>query len=172
MSYLNRLGATFFASDSPFKKLRLTANLALLAALMLTLMSSANAQQTFGNVRGVVKDPNGAVVTGAKVSITNKKTNNTVTTQSTGEGEYQFNNLPVGDCVINIEANTFKALTINDVRVQLNQTTDVPTNLTIGATGETIEVSAAGAELVDTTTTNLAKSFTERQAVDLAQTSA
>jgi len=172
MSYLNRLGATFFASDSPFKKLRLTANLALLAALMLTLMSSANAQQTFGNVRGVVKDPNGAVVTGAKVSITNKKTNNTVTTQSTGEGEYQFNNLPVGDYVINVEANTFKAQTINDVRVQLNQTTDVPTNLTIGATGETIEVSAAGAELVDTTTTNLAKSFTERQAVDLAQTSA
>src|SRR4051812_39536915 len=88
MSYFNTLGAGFFASDSRFKKLRITANLALLTALMLTLMSTANAQQTFGNVRGVVKDPNGAVIAGAKVSITNKLTNNTVTTQSSSEGEY------------------------------------------------------------------------------------
>lgn len=129
------------------------------------------AQQTTGNVRGLVKDPNGAVVAGAKVTILDKKTNSTTTTQSTDSGEYEFKNLPVGDYQITVEAAGFKNLTLNDVRVQLNQTTDVTANLTIGVQGEVVEVSAGGAELVDTTTTNLAKGFSERQVVDLAQTS-
>ena len=53
--------------------------------------------------------------------------------------------------------------------VELNQTTDVPTQLQVGQTSENIEVSAGGVELVDTTTTTLSKGFNERQAVDLAQ---
>src|SRR5581483_10372926 len=47
---------------------------------------------------------------------------------------------------------------------------DVPTNLVVGGAGDTIEISAAGAELVQTRTTDLSKNFNERQAVDLAQT--
>src|SRR5262245_23390974 len=59
--------------------------------LALTVLSGAAfAQQTTGNVRGLIKDPTGAVVAGAKVTILDKKTNNTLTTQSTGSGEYEF----------------------------------------------------------------------------------
>src|SRR5581483_4909641 len=107
-----------------------------------------------------------------KITITNKQTNNTFTTQSSGEGEYEFDNLPVGDYTITVEATNFKTLNLSNVRVVLNQTTDVPTNLVVGGAGETIEISAAGAELVQTTTTDLSKNFNERQAVDLAQTAA
>ncbi|MEP7338001.1 MAG: carboxypeptidase regulatory-like domain-containing protein [Acidobacteriota bacterium] len=143
----------------------------LVTLLVLSLLSAtAFAQQTTGNVRGLVKDPNGAVVSGAKVVITDPKTNTATTTQTTGSGEYEFKNLPVGDYQITVDAPGFKKLTLNDVRVQLNQTTDVSANLTIGVQGEVVEVSAGGAELVDTTTTNLAKGFSERQVVDLAQT--
>jgi hypothetical protein len=117
-------------------------------------------------------DPNGAVVPNAKVTITQKSTNNPLTTQTSDEGAYQFNNLLVGeDYSITIEAANFKTLTLNDVRVQLNQVTDIPAQLTIGAVGETVEVTAGGAELVDTTTNNLSKSFSSRQVVELAQTS-
>lgn len=141
------------------------------ALLTLSLFSaSAFAQQTTGNVRGLVKDPNGAVVKGAKVTITDPKTNTSASTQTTDSGEYEFKNLQVGDYQIAVEAAGFKNLTLSDVRVQLNQTTDVPATLTIGVQGEVVEVSAGGAELVDTTTTNLAKGFSERQVVDLAQT--
>jgi len=128
------------------------------------------AQQTTGRVRGVVKDPNGAVVAGANVTITSIQTNVSQTTQSTSEGEYQFNNLLVGPYRINVTATGFKNLTLNDVRVELNQTTDVPTNLVVGGASDTIEVSAGGTELVETTTTTLNKSFNDRQVQDLAQT--
>ncbi|MBC7929299.1 MAG: TonB-dependent receptor, partial [Rubrivivax sp.] len=60
----------------------------------------------------------------------------------------------------------------SDVSVQINQSTDIPTQLTVGGVGETVEVTAGGTELVDTTTANLSKSFNARQVSELAQTSA
>src|SRR6266567_8424338 len=132
----------------------------------------AQAQVTTGNIRGIVKDPNGAVVPNAKVTVTKKSTNISSTTQTTGSGEYEFTNLlPADDYSITIEAAGFNTLTLDSVKVQLNQTTDVPAALTIGGTSETVTVTAGGAELVDTTTQNLAKGFSHRQVVELAQSS-
>jgi hypothetical protein len=79
--------------------------------------------------------------------------------------------LLAGDYQITVEAPSFKKLTLNDVRVNLNQTTDVPVALQVGVQTETVEISAEGAELVQTTTTNLSKSFSARQVVELPQTS-
>ncbi|MEJ7618204.1 MAG: carboxypeptidase-like regulatory domain-containing protein [Pyrinomonadaceae bacterium] len=115
------------------------------------------AQTTTGNVRGVVLDANGAAVPGAKVTVTNKQTNQAATAQSADDGSYQFSDLLPGDYTINVEAANFRSLLLNDVRVELNQTTDVPSQLQVGLQGETVEVSAAGAELVDTTTTTLSR---------------
>ncbi|MFN7929832.1 MAG: carboxypeptidase regulatory-like domain-containing protein [Blastocatellia bacterium] len=142
-----------------------------LLAMLLALLTPVLAQQTTGNIRGTVKDPSGAVVPNAKVTLRDPQTNTSQNTVSTGAGEFEFKNLPVGDYQMTVEAGGFKTLTLSDVRVQLNQTTDVTASLTIGVQGEVVEVSAGGAELVDTTTTNLAKGFNARQVVDLAQTS-
>jgi hypothetical protein len=142
------------------------------ALVVLACAMAAHAQITTGNVRGVVTDPAGAAVPNAKVTLTKKSTNSSQSLQTSGEGEFQFNNLlPDRDYTLTIEAANFKTLTLSDVNVQLNQTTDVPAQLQVGAVGETVEVTAGGAELVDTTTQNLAKSFDTRQVVELAQTS-
>ncbi len=141
-------------------------------ALLLVVAGAlvAHAQQTTGNVRGIVADQTGAVVPGARVTITSVATNTSQSTQTSDGGEYQFNNLQVGEYTLKVEGTNFKTLTLSDVQVELNQTTDVPTQLQVGLAGEVVEVSAGGAELVDTTTTNLSKSFGERQVVELAQT--
>ena len=149
---------------------RLLKSISFGALLLVALTFTAAAQQTTGNVRGVVKDPTGAVVPGAKVTLRDAKTNTAITTQSNGAGEYEFKTVPVGDYQIAVEAAGFKTLTLNEVRVQLNQTTDVAAALTVGAQSESIEISAGGVELVDTATTNLAKGFNARQVVELAQT--
>ncbi len=145
----------------------------LTSLFLLLILSSINAfgQQTTGNVRGVVKDPTGAIIPNAKVTITDKKTSNTFTSQSSADGEFRFGNLLIGEYQINIESASFKKLTLNDVRVVLNQTTDVTATLQVGIQSESVEVSAEGAELVQTTTTNLSKSFNTRQVVELPQTS-
>src|SRR4030095_9301451 len=108
---------------NPISRLRNHSGFALAALVVLAaLTGAARAQQTTGNVRGVVNDPTGAVVPGVKVTILDPKTNSTQTTQTTGGGEFEFKNLPVGDYQITIEASGFKKVTLSDVRIQLNQT--------------------------------------------------
>src|SRR5580765_6682770 len=139
--------------------------------LLGSLAVGAFAQATTGNVRGNVTDPNGAVVPNAKVTLTQKSTNTVATTQSNGEGAFQFSNLLVGDDYsIKVEAANFKTLTLSNVRILLNQTSDINAQLTVGLTGEVVEVTAGGAELVDTNSNNLSSAYSAKQVVELAQT--
>jgi len=134
---------------------------------------SVHAQVTSGTVRGVVTDQAGAVVPGATVTITDPRTKISQSAQSGNQGEYQFTNLLAGTYVITVkppENSNFSTLTLSDVRVRLNEVTDVPTVLQPGEASASVTVSAGGAELVDTTTVNLAKDFSARQVVELAQT--
>ena len=146
------------------------------AIIILVALAGANstqAQVTTGTVRGVVTDQAGAVVPNATVTITDPKTKNSQTAQSGSQGDYQFNNLLAGTYVITVQPppdSNFSTLTLNDVRVKLNEVTDVPTVLQAGAATASVTVSAGGAELVDTTSLNLAKDFSSRQVSDLAQT--
>jgi Carboxypeptidase regulatory-like domain len=108
---------------------------AITAVVILACGISVCAQVTTGTVRGVVTDQTGAVVPGATVTITDptKKTSQSV--QSGSGGEYQFNNLLVGTYVITVQSPpqaNFSTLTINDVRVKLNEVTEVPTVLQPG----------------------------------------
>lgn len=153
------------------KKLRPTMQFAVFILFLISMLCPSLAQQTTGNVRGLVKDPTGAIIPNAHVTITDKKTGNSLTTESSGEGEFRFNNLLAGDYQITVESANFKKLTLNDVRVVLNQTTDVPVTLQVGIQSETVEISAEGAELVQTTTTNLSRNFNSRQVVEFPQTS-
>lgn len=134
---------------------------------------SAHGQATTGGIRGVVTDQNGAVVSGAKVTLTRKSTGGTQTAQTTTSGQFEFTNLlPADDYGISVEAPNFKIVSLTDVRVSTNQTTDLPVELSPGAVTETVTVTAGGVELVDTTSANLSKAFSSRQVVELAQTTA
>jgi hypothetical protein len=147
-----------------FLMLGLALSLALIAA-------TAQAQVTTGTVKGVVTDPNGAVVPGAKVTITRKSTSEAKETTTSDSGNFQFDQLQPGDYTITVEAANFKKAEINDVTVQLGQAADHPVQLQTGQVTETVTVSAGGAELVNTTNSDLSKGFNSRTVVELGQTS-
>jgi hypothetical protein len=151
-----------------FRKISLFIGVQLL--LLAAFTASSFAQVTTGNVRGIVKDPSGAIVEGANVTITDPLKKTTATSTTTGNGEFEFHNLLPGIYAVKVEAPNFAATTLDNVRVQLNQTTDLPIQLQIGATTATVNVSAGGTELVDTTTLNLSKQFSDRQVVELGMT--
>lgn len=134
---------------------------------------SAHGQATTGGVRGVVTDQNGAVVSGAKVTLTRKSTGGTQTAQTNTSGQFEFTNIQPGDDYgVSVEASNFKNVSLTDVRVSTNQITDLPVELSPGQVTETVTVTAGGVELVDTTSANLSKAFSSRQVVELAQTTA
>jgi hypothetical protein len=140
---------------------------------ILACVISSQAQVTTGTVRGTVTDQTGAVVTGAKVTLTKKSTNTSVTQVTSGSGSFEFTNLLTGDDYsVTIESPNFKTLSLTDVKVSLNQATDLSAQLAPGTVTENVTITAGGTELVDTTTSNLSKSFSSRQVSELGQTGA
>ena len=136
-----------------------------LMMLLLLCCSTLQAQITTGTVHGVVKDQTGGVVPNARVTITESKTKNAQTFQTGSGGEFQFNNLLVGDYSVAVEppeSSNFGKLIINDVRVQLNQVTDLTAVVQPAEQQAAVTVSAGGVELVDTTSINLSKDFSSQ----------
>ena len=82
----------------------------------------AQAQLTNGDVIGTVTDTTGAVIPGAKVTLTNTGTNIAGSTTTNGTGDYTFNLLNPGQYTVTIEANGFKKLVIPRTRKQDRRT--------------------------------------------------
>ena len=134
----------------------------LLALLVLTLVTPVVAQRLDGTLRGEVTDPQGALVTDAKVTATNDKTGVSNTTTTTSSGDYVFPNLLVGTYTITVEGSGFQKYTRTNVEVRSNQVVEANAKLSVGTLAETVEVTA-GAEVVQTTTSQLSNTFDARQ---------
>src|SRR5205085_4560212 len=71
----------------------------------LLLVLSATAQVQNGQFQGTVTDPTGAVLSGAKVTVTNVGTNLAVNLTTNASGFYTARELPVGTYKITVEAS-------------------------------------------------------------------
>jgi hypothetical protein len=135
----------------------------LLAALLVAVASpSALAQGIDGTLRGEVKDPSGAYIPGAKVTVTNDKTGLSRTLESSASGGFSLPNLLIGTYTITVEATGFKKAVRKGVEVKANQIVEASMIVEVGALTEVIEV-VSGAELVQTTNAQLGTSWTSRE---------
>lgn len=101
----------------------------------------AVAQEITGDIRGAVKDPQGALVAGAKVSVINTDRNATIRTLTTGpDGSYVAPYLPIGRYQIVVEATGFKKLIASDIVLDVNDHRIVDAQLQVGSAGESVNV--------------------------------
>ncbi|MBX3244471.1 MAG: TonB-dependent receptor [Acidobacteria bacterium] len=98
-------------------------------------------QGTTGQISGVVTDPNGAVVPGATVKVTNAATNQTREAITTREGSYTVQMLPPGEYTVEVESQGFARYTVR-VFVNITQTTTVNPRLEVGLDGGDVTVEA------------------------------
>ena len=103
--------------------------------------------QTFGEITGEVKDSAGAVIVGAKVTVTNTATNAIRETLTTGAGVYSFPSLQPGFYNIRVEQPGFRAAVENNIELQVQQTARVDFTLQVGQLSESIEVAASAVQL-------------------------
>src|SRR5215470_9404953 len=113
-------------------------------AAVLLLCAGLSAQTTIstGSIQGTVSDASGAVLSGAKVTITNRATAQNITTTTNDSGAYTSGALTPADYEVRIEAKGFRTLSQN-VKVQLNTTSTVNAKLTIGESTQVVEVQAS-----------------------------
>jgi carboxypeptidase family protein/TonB-dependent receptor-like protein len=131
-------------------------------AVFVSLKTTANAQQVFGNINGTVTDPSASPVSNAKVTITeiNKNTSFDVTTNDSGQ--YTKGQLIPGTYRVTIEAPGFNKVVSNDLAVQVDQTTQFDAALQVGNVSQTVEVTAA-APLLQADKADVAQTFTAQQ---------
>jgi hypothetical protein len=121
---------------------------ALFALLGLFLFLPAAWAQFSGTVTGAVTDPSGAVVPGAKLTITNDNTGQSVTATTNASGIYTFPSMAPGDYHITATAKGFSNATA-PVVLQTNQVLNVPVRMAVGSAIQTVQVTTQS-PLMDT----------------------
>src|SRR5438270_12567559 len=103
---------------SSFAGERFPKTLAILALLLIVAALPVWGQIDRGTIQGLVKDPSGAVIPGAKVQIIRIDTNSTIELLTNGEGLYTAPNLPAATYRVVVEKPGFGSFKREPVEVQ------------------------------------------------------
>jgi hypothetical protein len=137
-----------------------------LSAVLLTAASLVYGQAITGTITGTIQDPSGAAIPGARVVVTNTETNFATTVETDRGGNYSAPLLPRGTYNVEVTAAGFRPFTQRGVLLQIQQTTRLDIQLTIGDVAESVQVSADAVAL-ETDTSALAKIVDNRSIVNL-----
>ncbi len=120
---------------------KLYALLFVLSALVLSA-SHVIAQTSQGILAGIVRDSTGAVVPGAKVSITNEGTSELRNSVSKADGAYRLDGLPPGRYTVSFEASGFETKKATGVVVNPSVVSSYDAVLAVGRVNDVVEVAA------------------------------
>lgn len=120
-----------------------------------------------GSVVVSVTDPSGGVVPGTTLTLVAQRTNDTRTATTSGSGGYTFVNLPIGTYTLTIAKTGYDKAVYDSVLVQASQTTSVAASLKVGATSQTVSVSAETTPLLDTSSNAIGLVVDVKQIEDL-----
>jgi hypothetical protein len=138
--------------------------------MILALATGASAQTLSGTLRVTVTDSTGALIPDAKVTVTNEATHVSSTLGRGDSGLYTFPSLNVGTYAVSVEKEGFSNYVKKNVQVVASVVIEAKVPLQIGTSSTTVEVSAVGADLVQTTTSTLSSgiegSLAERMPVN------
>lgn len=129
----------------------------------------AIAQSNSASIIGSVKDPNGALVPNAKVTVTNNANGMSREVTSSDTGDFSVSNLEPGNYSVRVEAGGFTTILLTSVTVQTNAR--VPVNAVFtevaGTGGNVVEVTTDSAPLVESETSVRGDIITGKEVTDL-----
>jgi len=135
------------------------------ALFVLILASSAFSQTAAtADLRGTVKDPNGAVIQNATITVRDDARNFERSAQSNESGYYTLLSLPPGHYTMTVEAKGFAKLVAKDVGLTVGQAADYPVVLQL-PTAET-EVTVTGEPLLVETAKTSTSTTIGQQRID------
>lgn len=121
---------------------------------MLTVTSFCFAQETTGSLQGTVKDPTGAVVPNATVTVTTPSLVGSKTADTDGKGYYHFSNLPPGAYLVKVDAKGFKSLKREGLVLEVGHIPTLDLTLAVGSAAETVDVSSESPQIDVTSVTS------------------
>src|SRR6266704_1566786 len=128
--------------------------------------ASLQAQLNKATLTGVVIDPSGAAIAGARITATQLATNATFSTTTTATGNYAIPALDIGSYRIETEAGGFKRSIRDAVTLESGATVRLDVTMEIGAVSEAVEVTARASAL-ETESTRVSTNLTRKLVEDL-----
>ncbi len=122
--------------------------------------------QTSAQLNGIVTDPSGASIPGARVTVTSLETGSERQATTDQNGTFTVPLLLAGNYRVHVEGDGFRGVTREPVVLEVNQTIRLDFALEVGAVAETIEVSGAPPPL-DSDTSAIGQVIEERAVQDL-----
>jgi hypothetical protein len=150
------------------KELRVSTQIFSLLFVIMACGIVAAAQGSKGTVVGTVQDPNGALVTGARITVTNLATGDTREASSGDDGTYTVTSLEPGKYRVSVDATGFQTVVFEEVTVETNQRLplDVKFSTIAGATG-VVTVNSEAAPLTESESSVRGDLITGRQVTEL-----
>lgn len=139
----------------------------LVVSVLLCTPSNAWSQQFRGTVMGSVTDPTGAVIRGARITLTELATNARLATDTNGEGFYAIQYIPPGRYSLRIEAAGFQAVTHENVEVRVGDQLTLDERLRIGVADTTVVVTGDSTPLLETASASMGQVIDRRRIEDL-----
>jgi hypothetical protein len=130
------------------------------------ITSFGQSQSNAADLRGFIKDSQGAVVANATVTARNPSINVTRTVTTNDEGFYHIVQLPPSEYEVVVEAANFKRAVVPSVKVTVGQRADLDISLEAGGIGESVTISAT-TEVVETSRTAVATTIEQQRIENL-----
>src|SRR5580658_5472131 len=112
-----------------------------LAALLLLAVAGLAQTADTGQITGVVKDPDQAVVAGSQITLTNEQTKAKATATTDSQGAYTFPTVKPGSYLVAADATGFNASVSPELKVTAGQTTRFDFSLTLAGVSNSVNVS-------------------------------
>ena len=128
---------------------------------------TSHAQSGSSTVQGTVKDPQGNLVSGAAVTLTDPAKNFTRTQQTNTDGAYIFTAIPPGTYRLDVTAPGFKTASASGLVALVDTPTTRDVQLEIGAVSETVDVTSTAEAAINTSDASMGNSFERKRIVEL-----
>ncbi len=133
---------------------------------ILGLVSFSFGQTINGTISGTVVDQQGAVIPGATVTATSTVTNLKRTATTNNEGRFRIPGLPIGVYSVKVDKEGFATQTNANVQVSVGVDSNLSFEMAAGSVAAVVDVTSVG-EILDTTQSQVSKTVTERQILEL-----
>src|SRR5215471_13895025 len=142
----------------------------LMAACSLLLAANLPAQGIYATLTGVVSDPSQAVVSGAKVILTNAQSGSQRDTLSNSGGYFTFASVPVGTYDLTVEAKGFSTFKLPGIALGGGEKRNVDVSLQVGSTSQTVEITGATDQIAVVDSGEKSATLTTKELQNFVQT--
>jgi len=125
--------------------------------------SGAGRAGVLTGLQGFVRDPTGAAISNARITVRNEETGASQNTTTNAQGLYRFDNIQGGNSALFVDSPGFKRFQLTSFYLGVDRMNEIDARLELGRASETVEVTASSTA-VETSTSSMVRSYAEGEA--------